>query len=235
MKKHLFGKYAVNTFVISGTDTGIGKTFVTTLLIRACQKLNKKANALKPISCGLEQYDGLYTNHDTYLYYRTNSDTMSINQINPYAYKLPISPHLASKNEGVSIDTGEVAHTIANNTPKSSECTFIEGAGGLLAPINDKETFIDLFKILNMPLIFIVGIKLGCINHALLSAQAIKQYGITCIGWYANCCEQDMLYQAENIRTIEIYFEKMLSAKLFGIVPYKPGKEYDIYTPFLSV
>lgn len=223
-----------NSFIISGTDTGIGKTYITSQLVSSYKKNNTSVTALKPIACGVESYPNGTFNEDAYLFKKINSKNMPYSDINPYLLQMPVSPHIAANKENRDIDCLQIKNKI-QSIKISTDILLIEGVGGLLVPINKTEKFIDLCAYFAMPLIMVVGIRLGCINHALLSAMAIKQHKINCVGWYANCLDAEMLCQKENIQTIETAYQEILSTQLLGTIPRNPDADFILPLPSKSV
>jgi dethiobiotin synthetase len=197
-------------YFITGTDTDCGKTYVTTALA----DYFSNAAAIKPIASGCILIDDQLVSSDA-LQLQQQSH-LSLDQINPWRFTLPISPHLAAKNEGVHLTVKEIADYCLNLQLTSVETLFIEGAGGLMVPLNDDETWIDFLKYTKIPVLLVVGMKLGCINHALLTEIALRVNKITCIGWIANCLDPEMLALAENIATLN----SLLKLPLLATVPY---------------
>ncbi len=201
------------SFFITGTDTGVGKTCATVTLMHYFKQQGQTVLGMKPIAAGCEWLDGQLKNEDALLLQENASKQLPYKKINPYAYELPVSPHLAGKKNPVRIDT-VVQHF--NDLSNKADVVLVEGAGGWLAPINEQEDIADLVKALDIPVIIVVGIKLGCINHAKLTFQAINNIGVKCSGWLAVCIEPNMLKVEENIETLK----KQISAPLLGIFPY---------------
>lgn len=202
-------------YFITGTDTDCGKTYVTCQLVKQFQNQGHHVLAIKPIASGcIEQADGTLLNDDVQLLKRANGTETSICS---WLFKPPIAPHLAAKQANVRLS----AHDIFNFCRKSSfvqhDYLLIEGAGGLMVPLNEQETWLDFLKISQIPVLLVVGIRLGCINHALLTAHALKTHGIACEGWIANGIDNDMQLSQENIDTIAAHID----IPLFMTVPYQ--------------
>jgi dethiobiotin synthetase len=192
-------------YFITGTDTDCGKTYVTTQLLN----YHAHALAIKPISSG-----GLL---DAKLLQQHNSLRLSLDEINPWQFKLPVSPHIAAEEEGASVSLAEVADFCLTSQWPGIKTLFIEGAGGLCVPLTPEETWIDFLKQTNIPVILVVGMKLGCINHALLTQTALLAHGIQCLGWIANCPTQSMDCLEKNKETLEKKLKfPMLTALDFG-------------------
>ncbi len=204
-------------FFVTGTDTGIGKTTVSCALLHAFAAQGKKAVGMKPIAAGSE--NGQW--HDVELLIAASNIRAARECVNPYAFDPPVSPHLAAQQAGVEIDLAVIqrAYQALSN---QADIVIVEGAGGFLVPLNAQQTGADLAHALNLPVILVVGMRLGCLNHALLTAQAIKAAGLPLAGWVANCVDPQILMLEENIATLE----RRLDASLLGVVQF--GNEIDM-------
>lgn len=192
-------------YFVTGTDTGIGKTYVTQQLMRSLKTQGKTVLGLKPVAAGGTD-EG---NEDALIYLEENSLPLPYPTINPYYFKEPISPHLASRLEGITLRADYIATTMMPALAQPVDHIFIEGAGGVHAPLSDQETMLDLMCAFNVPVILVVGLRLGCLNHAILSAKAIKSAGLTLAGVIPNPIDPNMLYQRENIETLEKIFDRI--------------------------
>ncbi len=198
-------------FFVTGTDTSIGKTTVACALLRAFAAQGKKVVGMKPIAAGSENGQWL----DVEQLLAASNVNVTRQQINPYAFDPPISPHIAAQQAGVEIDLAVIQRayqTLSNQ----ADIVIVEGAGGFLVPLNAQQTGADLACALNIPAILVVGMRLGCLNHALLTAQAIRAAGLILVGWVANCVDLQMLVLEENIVTLE----QRLGCPLIGVVPF---------------
>lgn len=198
-------------FFVTGTDTGIGKTTVSCALLHAFAAQGKKAVGMKPIAAGSE--NGQW--HDVELLIAASNIRTARECVNPYAFDPPVSPHLAAQQAGVEIDLAVIqrAYQALSN---QVNIVIVEGAGGFLVPLNRHQSGADLAQSLNLPVILVVGMRLGCLNHALLTAQAIKAAGLQLAGWVANCIDPQMQALTENIATLE----QRLDGPLLGVVPF---------------
>ncbi len=206
-------------FFITGTDTGVGKTCATIALMQYFKRQGQTVVGMKPISAGCEWLDGQLKNEDALLIQQHASIQLPYKKINPYAFELPVSPHLAGKDNPVQIDT--VVHYF-NELSNIADVVLVEGVGGWLAPINNKEDIADLAKALDIPVILVVAVKLGCINHAKLTFQSIISAGVKCNGWMAMCIEPNMLKVDENIETLRNY----ISDPLLGVFPFMENMDF---------
>ena len=203
-----------NTFFITGTDTDIGKTYVTIGLINLFKKNDNSVIGMKPISAGLENLNGNIINADVLHLMQANSIKLSKDEINPYAFKDPASPHIASARENISIDFDLIKNQVQILMDKS-DYLFIEGAGGYDCPLDNSRNLSDLIEYINVPLIFVVGIKLGCLSHAILTMKAIEQKNQKVFGWIANIVDANMDFQEENIS----YLRKKIKYPYLGCIP----------------
>jgi dethiobiotin synthetase len=205
-------------FFITGTDTGVGKTLVAGALLRAFVKQGNKAVGMKPVVAGsMETPAGLCYEDVENLRAAGNVD-VPWELINPYALTLPIAPHIASAQMGVDIQLEKIVQSCLK-LRELAEVVVVEGVGGFMVPLNDREDTADMAQLLGLPVIMVVGLRLGCLNHALLSAQAIRQRGLTLAGWVANQIGPDMPFAQDNIAALE----QRLDAPLIGVVPYRQG------------
>jgi len=208
-------------YFITGTDTNAGKTWATIALMRYFKQQGKTVVGMKPVAAGCTTQNGQLKNEDALLIQENASVQIDYGLINPYAYELSVSPHIAGINNPVNLP--KIVEKF-NSLKALAEIVLVEGAGGWYAPLNDHEDISDLAKELALPVIIIVAIKLGCINHAKLTWQAIRYSGIPCAGWIAVCVDPDMLNREENIHTIKT----ALNAPLLGVLPYLASADFDL-------
>ena len=188
-------------YFITGTDTGIGKTWSTVALMHYFKNQGKTVLGMKPIASGCEEIDGQLRNADALLLQQYASIVLPYQEINPYAFALPVSPHIAAQQSGVEIVLDKVVEKY-QQIAQQADVVLVEGVGGWLVPLNDHQDVADLAQKLDLPVIVVVGIRLGCINQAKLTFAALQQAGVQCHGWIASCVERDMLMRDENIHTI---------------------------------
>jgi dethiobiotin synthetase len=201
-------------YFVTGTDTGVGKTAVTLGLMAYLQAQGKTVAAMKPVASGCERGDKGLVNDDALRLQRQSSVALPYAQVNPYAFEPPIAPHIAAARAGVtiSIDTIRAAcDAIAGR----ADCVLVEGAGGWQVPLNGDETLADLAAALGLGVILVVGIRLGCLNHALLTAESIVASGCVPAGWVANRLAPHTDATEENI----IALKSRLSFPCLGDVP----------------
>ena len=208
-------------FFITGTDTGVGKTWATVALMRYFKNQGYSVIGMKPVAAGCEWHDGILKNEDALLLQENASLMIDYQQINPYAFEMPVSPHLAAGDEIIELD---VIKQSFDDLKDKADVILVEGAGGWLAPLTAQEDIADLAKIIELPVIMVVAIRLGCINHARLTFQAIQADNVKCAGWLAMCVDPDMLKQEENIAMIR----NNISAPLLGVLPYTEQMDFDL-------
>ncbi len=207
-----------NSIFITGTDTDIGKTFVSCLLLDEFNALGLKTFAIKPIASGCERNaQGELVNSDALSLQQHANIHQPYSVINPIAFEPPIAPHIAAALTGKNISSQDFKRAIQNSHQEKADINVIEGVGGWSVPLNNDTLIADSICDLDIPVILIVGIKLGCINHALLSYQNMLARKIHVIGWIANCLSVDTLRQDDNIATLS----KWINAPCLGVVPYQ--------------
>jgi dethiobiotin synthetase len=188
-------------FFVTGTDTGVGKTTVTVHLMHQLIAQGLKVIAMKPVASGCEWLDGRWQNEDVIQLTAASNVKAPVESINPYSFKSAIAPHIAAAQAGVEIQL-DVIKTAYESLTALADVVIVEGAGGLLVPLNDRHTMADLLKTLGLPALVVVGMRLGCINHTLLTVQHLQQQGIPFCGWVANQIDPQMSMQQENLQTL---------------------------------
>ncbi len=198
-------------YFVTGTDTGVGKTLVACALLRAFARRGKSVVGMKPVVAGREA--GRWADVEALAHASTVNARLQI--VNPYAFEPAIAPHIAAGLAGVEI----VLETIAGayeELSRLAELVVVEGAGGFLVPLNATQTGADLATRLGLPIVLVVGMRLGCLNHALLTRRQIEASRLRCAGWVANCILPDMPHLDGNIRALE----QRLDCPLLGVVPF---------------
>ncbi len=206
-----------NGFFITGTDTEVGKTYVSCALLRALSQRANKVAAMKPIASGCKQTPEGLRNDDALQLIASSDLQLPYAQINPYHFAPAIAPHIAAAEQGTTIDLERLKQDYLTIS-QQADITIVEGAGGWLVPLNEQYTMADLAKTLQLPVILVVGIRLGCINHALLSAEAIRQSGLPLAGWVANRVDPECSRAEENIQAIT----QRINAPCLGDLPFAP-------------
>jgi dethiobiotin synthetase len=190
---------AARGIFITGTDTGVGKTVVAVALLRALVASGLRAVGMKPVSAGTEP-DGS-VNADVVALDEAGNVDAPIADRNPFALAPAIAPHLAAAQAGVAIDLAVVAAAYARLASRC-DVVVVEGAGGVLVPVDATHDMLDIAANLHLPVVLVVGMRLGCLNHALLSAAAIRSRGLRFAGWVANCIDPQMRAVEANVETL---------------------------------
>ncbi len=198
-------------FFITGTDTGVGKTYVACQLIRQYIAQGYKVVGMKPVSAGCDLVDGEWVNDDVLKLEAASNVKAPRALINPYSFKEPIAPHIAAELAGEKIEV-EVIKQAFDALCELADIVIVEGAGGYLVPLNDTDSMADLASALNLPIILVVGIRLGCINHALLTIEAISARKSRLEGWVANPMDPEMLCYNDNVLTMvkKLHFSRQI-------------------------
>lgn len=207
---------AKNSFFLTGTDTDAGKTVVSAGFLAAANQRGLSTMGLKPISAGCEKTAEGLRNSDALILQNAASIKLPYEQVNPFAFEPAIAPHIAAMQESKILSADRVSAMCKGALMQPAQFAIVEGAGGWRVPLSHRETFASVAKHLNLPVIMVVGMKLGCINHALLTAESIARDGLRLAGWVANRIDPDMACYDENTATIEM----MLRAPLIGEVPF---------------
>lgn len=189
-------------FFVTGTDTDVGKTYVACKLIQQYISQGYKVVGMKPVAAGGDFVDGKWVNDDVLKLEAASNVKAPRELVNPYSFKEAIAPHIAAEKAGVEIEI-KVIQQAFDALASMVDIVIVEGAGGFLVPLNNhQQSVADLATALNIPIILVVGMKLGCINHSLLTVEAIQARKLTLHGWVANQIEPDMAFCDENIATI---------------------------------
>lgn len=203
-------------FFVTGTDTGVGKTLVSCALLHAYAKHGYSVIGMKPVVAGCE--NGQW--QDVELLKAASTVTAPSSWINPYAFAEPIAPHIAAQKVGATIDP-EVIRYSYDHLRTKAEITIVEGVGGFLVPLGGRWDTGDLARMLELPVILVVGMRLGCLSHTLLTVRAIEAAGLTLAGWVANRIDPDMQAPEENLHALI----ERLDSPLLGVLPYQAEVE----------
>jgi dethiobiotin synthetase len=208
------------SFFVTGTDTEIGKTLITAAFV---YKLNQPeygtASAYKPLVAGtyIDQ-TGQEKNEDIETYLIAGGNLINREMLCPYVLNFPAAPHLLAKDQGIALDPKKMLNGFQAIQDKVDH-VIVEGAGGFLTPINETQNLSDFAKLINLPIILTVGIRLGCLNHTLLTIEAIEKRGLRLAGWVANCMSDEMPYRDENIN----FLRDQVGAPLLGVIKPLPS------------
>ncbi len=192
----------MNGFFITGTDTGVGKTVVAAALIHRLAETGRRVAGMKPVAAGCLRSPEGWRNDDALQLLAAGNIPLRYEEVNPFALPAAIAPHLAAREAGVKLSVAALYAHYAQLAARA-ESVIVEGAGGWRVPLNEQESFADLAVALKLPVILVVGIRLGCLNHALLSGEAITRSGVRLAGWVANIIDPTMERILENIAALE--------------------------------
>lgn len=202
---------------VTGTDTGVGKTLVSAALLRAAAALGRSAIGMKPVAAGVEA-DG--SQADVLALREASTVPAAADDINPYRFVPAIAPHIAAAEAGTTIRIDHLLAAFAR-LGRCADLVVVEGAGGLLVPLGEDIDSADLAQAIGVPLILVVGMKLGCLNHALLSVEAIQRRKLRLAGWVANRIDPEMQRPAENLSALQ----SRIDAPLLGEIPFGASPE----------
>ncbi|MDH5377529.1 MAG: dethiobiotin synthase [Gammaproteobacteria bacterium] len=217
-------------YLITGTDTGVGKTVATISLGKALQQQGLTVSAMKPVASGCEYREGQYRNEDALLIQKHLCPQLSYEDINPYAFAPAIAPHIAAQFLQQEIKLDQVCRQI-EKLSASSDVVLVEGAGGLKVPLNKSgDDFTTLAKAAALSTILVVDIRIGCINHSLLTVESITQSGLEFAGWIANLNTPHTKVIRQQLNTLQ----KSISAPLFGIIPLEQNLDFVVTHSYLN-
>ncbi len=202
-------------FFVTGTDTGVGKTLVTAALLRRLRESGATVAGMKPVAAGSIAGPEGPANDDALLLQAESTIRHPYAVVNPYLFEPAIAPHLAAAEAGITIDTARIAAAHAT-LRTGADVVLAEGAGGFLVPLDGARSFADLPALLGMDVLLVVGLRLGCLNHALLTAEAVAQRGLTLAGWIGNAIDPGFSRRDANVATLMA----RLPAPCLGIVPW---------------
>ncbi len=221
---------AKHAFFVTGTDTGVGKTCIAAGLLQAANHKGLTTAALKPVAAGCERTPDGLRNEDALLLQSVVNPPLDYEQINPVALEPAIAPHIAALEARRPLSSDRLAG-YCRGVLGQADFTVVEGAGGWRVPLNPAETLADLARQLNLPVILVVGVRLGCLNHALLTAEAIARDGLPLAGWVANVLDPDMPRLRENVDALG----QRLRAPFLGWVPFLDTPDPDQVAKHLNL
>ena len=210
------------SFFITGTDTEVGKTLIASALILKLQESGLKTVGYKPVAAGMRECNGSWINDDVENLLKVSqrvAPELQTKDICPYILKQPAAPHLVAQIEGAHLDIQVMLHQYYALQGKF-DSVIVEGAGGFLVPIDEHQNLGDFAQAINLPVILVVNIKLGCINHTLLTAEAINSRGLKLFAWVANLAQPENEYTQQNIETLQTQILKKFNAHFLGHIPF---------------
>lgn len=202
---------------VTGTDTGVGKTYVATGLVRASVRAGLRTVGMKPVASGCVQTPDGLRNEDALALQAAANMPRPYEQVNPYSFEPPIAPHLAATEAGFVIELPRIL-TVFNQLCAGADMVVVEGVGGWQVPLSESFGVPELARALALPVILVVGLRLGCLNHALLSARAIRDDGLRLAGWVANGIDPKFERRAGNLATLT----HTIHAPLLGDISWQP-------------
>ncbi len=218
-----------NGIFITGTDTGVGKTLVSAALLTALNKSNVRAIGMKPVASGGEKTASGWRNQDAQLLQSVSCVRSDYALVNPYSLPEAVAPNIAAGAVGTEIMLAPILDAHAK-LRLLADIVVVEGVGGWAVPLSDTLMQADLVRALDIPVILVVGLRLGCLNHALLSAERIQFDGCRLLGWLGNRLTGDMPREAENVQTLQ----RHLSVPYLGLLPYLVDNTHESFIPALS-
>jgi dethiobiotin synthetase len=211
----------MKAYFVTGTDTDVGKTVITQGLIKLAVENGNKACGFKPISAGCEKSLFGLRNQDAEKMMSVSNVDLSYAEVNPIAFEPPIAPHIAAREVGATIELEAVNRAFEKLKATDADTIFVEGAGGWRLPLGGDNYLSDFVVAQQLPVILVVGLKLGCLNHALLTAEAIVKDGLQLAGWVANTLNPDMAYLEQNVEQLI----SLMPAPCLGFVPQLSVKD----------
>ncbi|HJV83954.1 MAG TPA: dethiobiotin synthase [Noviherbaspirillum sp.] len=205
-------------YFVTGTDTEIGKTLVSCTLLYALAQQGLRAVGMKPVAAGAEMRDGALHNEDADLLAAASSVALPVALTTPYMLREPAAPHIAAAQDGVTIDIPHI-RACYDQIVQATDAVVVEGVGGFRVPLSDTTDTADLAQQLGLPVILVVGLRLGCLNHALLTAEAIAARGLKLAGWVGNVVDLEMRYGTDNFEALVA----RLPAPALGCIPRLPA------------
>lgn len=208
-------------FLVTGTDTGVGKTWVTASLIEAGIACGLRVAGMKPVAAGCSWVQGRLLSEDVALLKAVSNVDLAPEIVNPYAFEPAIAPHIAAARASVEIDLAQIRAAFLAMRAQA-DVVLVEGVGGFRVPLKEGCDTADMAVMLNLPIILVVGMRLGCLNHALLTAEAIAARGLSLAGWVANAIDPHMAAMEENVAALDA---RMPAPRLVSL-PHMTAREH---------
>jgi dethiobiotin synthetase len=217
-------------FFVTGTDTGVGKTLVSSALLHAYGRQGWKTAGMKPVAAGCIEENGRLISEDVAMLLEAGNTRAAFDVHNPYAFAPAIAPHIAAAEEKTVIHP-RVIQDARRELSALADVVVVEGVGGFRVPLGEQFDTADLAQMLDIPLILVVGMRLGCINHALLTREAIQSRGLELAGWVANRIDPEMHVFEQNLQALD----QRIGAPCLGVLPYLPQGDYRRAAEFLRL
>lgn len=219
-------------YFVTGTDTDVGKTLVATALLASARAQGLSTLGLKPVAAGCRQEPEGWRNDDALALLAASTLTpLTYEEVNPVALPAACSPHIAASQAGRRLSIRQLAGYCRGSLSRRADLTLIEGAGGWRVPVSEQEMLSGLPRELQLPVILVVGVRLGCLNAALLTGEAVLRDGLRLAGWVANILDPDMTGLEENVQTLA----RLLPAPCLGRLPWVPGLDAQAAATHLDI
>lgn len=209
-------------YFVTGTDTGIGKTTVSCLLLRAYAAQGLKVVGMKPVASGCERHRDILVSEDVAQLQAASNVKAPLHLINPYAFEPPLAPHIAAEQAGIEISLSAIGDAF-ETLQRCADVVIVEGVGGFRVPLGVEKDTADMAIMLGIPVVLVVGMRLGCINHALLTSDAIARAGLVLAGWLANQMDCEMVALHANVDALKA----RLAAPCLGVVPFQMKADWQ--------
>ncbi|MBS3804017.1 MAG: dethiobiotin synthase [Oleiphilaceae bacterium] len=223
---------AKHSFFVTGTDTGVGKTLVTAAILHAASAQGRRTLAMKPIASGCDQTPDGLRNEDALILQQAMTETLPYEQVNPIAMAPAIAPHVAARQAGRQLTAQRLVGFCRGLQMRPADLFLVEGAGGWRVPLNEQETYAQVPREMTMPVILVVPLQLGCINHALLTAEAIRADGLTVAGWVANRPNAEVMMAEEDTLA---YLLNHMWAPCLGVIPWQSQADPALAAEYLDL
>ena len=217
-------------YFVTGTDTGVGKTLVTSAMLYGYSQQGLKTAGMKPVAAGCAEQNGRLVSEDVAMLVLAGNVMAELEQHNPYAFAPPIAPHIAAQRVNEIIKP-RVIQAAYQELSTLAEVVIVEGVGGFRVPLGEQFDTADLAQILNIRVVLVVGMRLGCINHTLLTVEAIQARGLELAGWVANRIDPNMAAFEENLQTLDQH----ISAPCLGVLPYLAQADFKLAEGYLQL
>ena len=215
---------------IAGTDTGVGKTLVACALLRGLAATGLRVVGMKPVAAGATRRRGAWHNEDVALLRAAGNVDAPQAWINPYCFAPPVAPHIAAREAGSTIRMTPIARGYAQ-LARRADVVVVEGVGGLVVPLGRAFDAADIPGRLGLPVVLVVGLRLGCLNHALLTVEALQLRGLRLAGWIANRIDPDMARATQNLQDLR----RRINAPFFGDVRHARNPRAEHVAPMLDI
>lgn len=217
-------------YFIAGTDTGVGKTLVSSALLHAYDRQGLKVAGMKPVAAGCIEKDGRLVSEDVAMLLAAGNIQAAFEIHNPYAFAPPIAPHIAAAAENVIIRP-RVLQDAYRELASLADVVIVEGVGGFRVPLGEQFDTADMAQMLNLPVILVIGMRLGCINHTLLTLESIHARNLEIAGWVANRIDPDMSVFEENLQALD----QRIGAPCLGVLPHLPQADFRQAADYLKL